>query len=136
MFAAIVATFSVISLIRSIRFLIASILSPTFGRIASAFWSFCDNKSLVESDRLRISSATTANPLPCSPARAASMDAFRESRFVCPAIEEISSLLFLYTLMKSDIIHSDSHTNPKSSECAVQDLLLHSQMPHLQYSAH
>ena len=35
---------------------------------------------------LRTSSATTANPSPCSPARAASMAAFRASRFVWLAI--------------------------------------------------
>jgi hypothetical protein len=35
---------------------------------------------------LRTSAATTANPLPASPARAASIAAFSASRFVCPAI--------------------------------------------------
>ena len=36
-----------------------------------------------------ISSATTANPLPNSPALAASMDAFKDNRFVWLAIAEI-----------------------------------------------
>ncbi len=36
------------------------------------------------------SPATTANPRPASPARAASMVAFSARRFVCPAIEVIS----------------------------------------------
>ncbi|MNY52779.1 hypothetical protein D3C86_1884820 [compost metagenome] len=35
---------------------------------------------------LRTWSATTANPLPCSPARAASIVALRASMFVCEAI--------------------------------------------------
>ena len=37
------------------------------------------------------SDATTAKPLPCSPARAASMVAFSASRLVCPAMALISS---------------------------------------------
>ena len=37
------------------------------------------------------SEATTANPLPASPARAASMVAFSASRLVCDAILEINS---------------------------------------------
>ncbi|OFX25954.1 MAG: hypothetical protein A2V77_08210 [Anaeromyxobacter sp. RBG_16_69_14] len=40
----------------------------------AAFW--------LRSASLRTSVATTAKPLPCSPARAASMAAFRASRFV------------------------------------------------------
>ena len=40
---------------------------------------------------LRTSAATTANPLPDSPARAASIAAFSASRFVCPEISLISS---------------------------------------------
>ena len=42
---------------------------------------------------LRTSSATTANPMPCSPARAASMAAFRASRFVWLAISEITWMI-------------------------------------------
>ena len=37
-----------------------------------------------------ISSATTAKPLPASPARAASIEAFNDKRFVC---DEISSIV-------------------------------------------
>ncbi len=37
-----------------------------------------------------ISSATTANPLPCSPALAASIEALSASRFVWSAIELIA----------------------------------------------
>jgi len=42
---------------------------------------------------LRTSAATTAKPLPASPARAASMAAFSASRFVCAAISLISSTI-------------------------------------------
>src|SRR5262249_12647801 len=42
---------------------------------------------------LRTSSATTAKPRPCSPARAASMAAFSASRLVCEAIPEIVSTI-------------------------------------------
>jgi len=38
--------------------------------------------SLLDSDNLPISEATTAKPRPASPARAASMDAFNASRLV------------------------------------------------------
>ena len=38
---------------------------------------------------LPTSLATTANPRPCSPARAASMVALRASRFVCAAMSSI-----------------------------------------------
>ena len=41
--------------------------------------------------RLPISAATTANPLPASPALAASIEAFNERRFICSAISEITS---------------------------------------------
>ena len=43
---------------------------------------------------LRTSSATTANPRPCSPARAASMAAFSASRFVWAAMPEIVSTIW------------------------------------------
>ena len=42
----------------------------------------------------RIWSATTANPLPASPALAASIEAFKESKFVCDAISSISEIIF------------------------------------------
>ena len=42
------------------------------------------------SANVRISSATTANPFPASPALAASIDAFKDNRFVCSAISVIT----------------------------------------------
>ena len=63
--------FSILSLARfvsSFNLLIISVM------LAEAFF--------VCSESWRISSATTANPFPASPARAASMEAFKASRFV------------------------------------------------------
>jgi hypothetical protein len=45
----------------------------------------------VFADKFFTSPAITANPLPASPARAASIVAFRASKFVCLAIAPISS---------------------------------------------
>ncbi|MOA54890.1 hypothetical protein D3C78_1785850 [compost metagenome] len=42
---------------------------------------------------LRTSSATTAKPLPCSPARAASIAALRAKRLVCSAISSITAMM-------------------------------------------
>ena len=46
--------------------------------------------NLDSSASLRTSSATTANPLPCSPARAASIAAFNASKLVCSVISVIT----------------------------------------------
>ena len=64
----------------------------------------CSVDTLVISASWRISSATTANPFPCSPARAASMDAFNASILVWFAIEmicPIHSLIFCTDAWKS-----------------------------------
>ncbi|MNT32873.1 hypothetical protein D3C72_1687750 [compost metagenome] len=43
--------------------------------------------------KLRTASATTAKPLPCSPARAASTAAFNAKRFVWKAISSITEMI-------------------------------------------
>ena len=47
---------------------------------------------LVRDAKLRTSSATTANPRPCSPALAASIAAFKASKFVCSAMALMTSI--------------------------------------------
>jgi hypothetical protein len=48
---------------------------------------------------LRTSSATTAKPRPCSPARAASMAAFGARRFVCSAMPlMVSTMPLIWSL--------------------------------------
>ena len=56
-------------------------------RVSTAAFALC-------SERLRIWSATTANPLPASPALAASIAAFKERRLVWLAISSISEIIF------------------------------------------
>ena len=65
---------------------------PKYGKknIVDYFILFLLADLALSSDKERISSATTANPLPCSPALAASIDAFRDKRLVCEAMELIS----------------------------------------------
>ena len=62
----------------------------------------------VSRARSLTSPATTAKPLPASPARAASMVALRASRFVCSAIEVI-------TLTTDPICSDDS---PSRATCS------------------
>ena len=56
--------------------------------------AICFAASCDCSANLRTSSETTAKPFPCSPARAASIAAFKASKFVCPAIPEMVSTIW------------------------------------------
>ena len=49
--------------------------------------------SCVLLDKVRTSVATTAKPLPCSPARAASIAAFKASKLVCSEISRIEDTI-------------------------------------------
>ena len=57
------------------------ILPEISSKRISASW-ICLDEALVSVLKVRISSATTANPFPASPALAASMEAFNAKRFV------------------------------------------------------
>ena len=74
----------------SVSFWIAPMRSPI------CFDAFCDSSA-----SFLTSSATTAKPRPCSPARAASMAAFRASRFVCPEMPEITSTMLPISFERS-----------------------------------
>ena len=66
--------------------------------ISSTILEICPADARHWSDSLRISSATTANPLPASPALAASIDALRDKRLVCSAISLIAETMLLMDL--------------------------------------
>lgn len=65
-------------------------------------------------DKELISSATTANPLPASPALAASMAAFNASKFVCWAM-----LLILSTMPPMEFDFWDKSATPVAATCVV-----------------
>ena len=65
----------------------------------AAFW--------LRSASLRTSAATTAKPLPCSPARAASMAAFRASRLVWRAISSMMEILLAISFIAATASSTD-----------------------------
>ena len=64
--------------------------ASTFALASISPSDFC-----VRSASFLTSSATTAKPRPCSPARAASIAAFRASKFVWSAISRMITMMFL-----------------------------------------
>ena len=71
---------------------------------------------ILLSERLLISFATTANPFPCSPALAASMDALRERRLVWSAIDCINSTALLIASAEVCVLNVSSFNVAISSE--------------------
>ena len=92
------------SCIRDTVFSIRSCISVTKSRISSV-------ASFVCSESCRISSATTANPFPASPALAASIDALSASRLVCPEIPVIVEIIL--------VIFSDFCSRTLTLSCRV-----------------
>ena len=70
------------SVAESTLFCILAAAVPTLASRSSIVLEICSADCLVFSDSVLISSATTAKPLPASPALAASIDAFRARRLV------------------------------------------------------
>ncbi len=72
--------------------------------------------SALLSASLLTAAATTANPLPCSPARAASMAAFRASRSVCRAISSTMAIFSAMVLIALTV--SSTAWPPSFASCA------------------
>ena len=107
-------TFDTFSILTWISSTVSEMDFIIFSEIASSL----DNASIILLEEAcvpllssRISLATTANPLPASPALAASMDAFKASKFVfevIPSIVLVSSFTFLNSALKSSSTCSTS----------------------------
>lgn len=64
-----------------------------FSRMLSTVFLIISVSLLDCSANFLTSSATTANPLPCSPARAASILAFKANRLVCSVMLWIEAMI-------------------------------------------
>ncbi len=72
-----------------------STMEVNFRFIPSVFARTSMTARSTRRDKFRTSVATTLNPRPCSPARAASMAAFSDNRFVWAAISFIVLAIFV-----------------------------------------
>ncbi|MPM93484.1 hypothetical protein SDC9_140621 [bioreactor metagenome] len=96
--------------IPSATFLTSSSIAFTAKPMLLSFWlmraAICVVASRDCSASFRTSSATTANPLPCSPALAASIAALRASKLVWSAIPVMNCIIFpiLSELVESSVI--------------------------------
>ena len=109
-----------------------SIISVTFFMVSTVVLELRINSSIMPviwladsldcSASFLISSATTANPLPCSPALAASILAFKAKRLVCEVIPEISSTMeCISSMYLSNVSSCPATLSPFSTEWSTCD---------------
>ena len=101
-------------------------LTETTSLIALEIFSInsviCTVASLVCVAIPEISVATTENPLPASPALAASILAFKAKRLVCEVIPEISSTMeCISSMYLSNVSSCPATLSPFSTECSTWD---------------
>ena len=106
--------------------LIISRTTETTSLIALEIFSInsviCTVASLVCVAIPEISVATTENPLPASPALAASILAFKAKRLVCEVIPEISSTMeCISSMYLSNVSSCPATLSPFSTECSTWD---------------
>src|SRR5688572_28305678 len=108
---------------RSLTSAIRSAVRSDALRISAASLRIVSSARALSPASFRTSSATTANPLPCSPARAASIAALSASKFVCRAIAPIVSVTLP---MRCDFSPSSATTGTASFVTALIDAMLSS----------